>query len=81
MVFDGKTFSFLQVKGLSIEHGRLAAHSHGSAQDTPIETSQQNDRRQQRNNVTAVTGALGLNSLKQECDSLMHPSSSGQLVF
>ncbi|XP_031624557.1 zinc finger protein chinmo isoform X2 [Contarinia nasturtii] len=57
----------LQVKGLSTEHGRLAA-----------EQSQEQERRHQRNSTSATSpSALPLNTLKQECDSLMNPSSSG----
>jgi len=59
----------LQVKGLSTEHGRLAA-----AQSQ----SHEQDRRHQRN---SGDGALPLNTLKQECDSLMNPSSSGMAGF
>lgn len=83
------------MKGLSTEHGRLAAaqsQSHESQIDSPL------GRRQQRNslsgssgnggggnlvnslsgsgNTSSSSGHLGLSSLKQECDSLMHPSSS-----
>lgn len=60
-----------QVKGLSTEHGRLAA-----AQSQ----SHDQDRRHQRNSSGDV--AVPLNTLKQECDSLgMHPSSSGLAGF
>ncbi|XP_055298803.1 zinc finger protein chinmo isoform X2 [Sitodiplosis mosellana] len=57
----------LQVKGLSTEHGRLAAAQ-----------SQSHEQRPQRNSSSATSpSALPLNSMKQECDSLMNPSSSG----
>lgn len=70
----------LQVKGLSIEHGRLTAHSHGGS-TTPDGTappldSPLSDRRQQRNSLTS---ALSHSALKQECDSLMqHATNSGE---
>lgn len=60
-------YYFSQVKGLSTEHGRLAA-----------EQSQEQERRHQRNSSSATSpSALPLNTMKQECDSLMNPSSSG----
>lgn len=52
---------------MSTEHGRLAA-----AQSQ----SHEQDRRHQRNSSSA-TSPLPLNTMKQECDSLMNPSSSG----
>ena len=58
-----------QVKGLSTEHGRLAA-----AQSQ----SHEQERRHQRNSSSATSpSALPINTMKQECDSLMNPSSSG----
>lgn len=70
----------LQVKGLSTEHGRLAA-AQSQSHETQMDTSTQN-RRQQRNSMSGGSTPstpvhTGLNSLKQECDSIMHPSSSG----
>lgn len=63
------------MKGLSIEHGRLTAHSHGGGQDPPPIETPPIDRRLQRNNLI---GALSQSALKQECDSLMqHATSSG----
>lgn len=52
---------------MSTEHGRLAA-----AQSQ----SHEQDRRHQRNSTSAAS-PLPLNTMKQECDSLMNPSSSG----
>lgn len=58
------------MKGLSTEHGRLAA--------AQSQSHEQLDRRHQRNSSsTASPSAVPLNTLKQECDSLMNPSSSG----
>lgn len=60
---------YKQVKGLSTEHGRLAA-----AQSQ----SHEQERRHQRNSSSATSpSAIPLNTMKQECDSLMNPSSSG----
>lgn len=80
----------LQVKGLSTEHGRLAA---AQSQSHENQLNSSVSRRQQRNSVSGGGGGngggggggsapptpvhTGLNSLKQECDSIMHPSSSG----
>ncbi|CAD7079148.1 unnamed protein product [Hermetia illucens] len=84
-----KSAENLQVKGLSTEHGRLAAaqsQSHEQSQQH-MDSTQLSGRRQQRNSLSGTTSGgnsgsgnssahLGLSSLKQECDSLMHPSSS-----
>lgn len=50
---------------MSTEHGRLAAAQ-----------SQSHEQRHQRNS-TSASSPLPLNSMKQECDSIMNPSSSG----
>lgn len=58
---------------MSTEHGRLAA-----AQSQ----SHEQDRRHQRNSTSGASPtATALNTLKQECDSLMNPSSSGLAGF
>lgn len=52
---------------MSTEHGRLAAAQ-----------SQSHEQRHQRNSTSATSpSAIPLNTMKQECDSLMNPSSSG----
>lgn len=62
------------MKGLSTEHGRLAA--------AQSQSHEQLDRRHQRNSTSATSpSAVPLNTLKQECDSLMNPSSSGLAGF
>lgn len=68
----------LQVKGLSTEHGRLAA-AQSQSHDAQLDIN----RRHQRNNSsgTSPSANVPLNSLKQECDSLMNPSSSGLSGF
>lgn len=67
----------LQVKGLSTEHGRLAA-AQSQSHETQLDTSL--NRRQQRNSLsggsTPSTPVHTAHTLKQECDSIMHPSSS-----
>lgn len=80
-----KAAESLQVKGLSTEHGRLAAeHSH--SHDTHMDTSLH--RRNHRNSAsggstpsTPVHSGTTLSSMKQECDSIMHPSSTGMGIF
>ncbi|XP_055386537.1 zinc finger protein chinmo isoform X2 [Condylostylus longicornis] len=94
-----KSAENLQVKGLSTEHGRLAA-AQSQSHESPIE-SPTNRRHNSRNSLSSQGGNEGSNisgiggvgsgasgvsgnsgvggvggSLKQECDSLMHPSSS-----
>lgn len=71
----------LQVKGLSTEHGRLAA-AQSQSHENQLNTSL--NRRQPRNSMSSAGNSTpstpvhtGLSSLKQECDSIMHPSSSG----
>lgn len=74
----------LQVKGLSTEHGRLAA-AQSQSHDAQLDTSSSSamSRRQQRVSMSGSGSTpstpvhSGMNSLKQECDSIMHPSSSG----
>lgn len=68
----------LQVKGLSTEHGRLAA-AQSQSHETQLDTSL--NRRQQRNSLSGGSTPstpvhTAHTSLKQECDSIMHPSSS-----
>lgn len=73
----------LQVKGLSTEHGRLAAaqsQSHENQLDSSL------NRRQQRNSMSGGSTPstpvhTGHTSMKQECDSIMHPSSSNLTGF
>lgn len=70
----------LQVKGLSTEHGRLAAAQ--SQQNVQSNDSAPLGRRHFKNMPDAspsgsAANANAMNSLKQECDSLMNPSSSG----
>lgn len=64
------SLNFVQkVKGLSTEHGRLAA-----AQSQ----SHEQERKHQRNSSTTTSpSVVPLSTMKQECDSLMNPSSSG----
>lgn len=103
-----KSAENLQVKGLSTEHGRLAAAQAQQHENPPPESP--SGRRNNRNSISgnggnngggvggnggsggggsggggnssgnnnnnSSAGALGLGILKQECDSLMHPSSS-----
>ncbi|KAL5280756.1 chinmo family protein [Megaselia abdita] len=83
-----KSAENLQVKGLSTEHGRLAAaqtQSHESLENSPTSRG-----RHHRNSVTGSGAGANSSSsstasgngdhsrglTKQECDSLMHPSSS-----
>lgn len=103
-----KSAENLQVKGLSTEHGRLAAAQAQQHENPPPESP--SGRRNNRNSISgnggnngggvggnggsggggsggggnssgnnnnnSSAGALGLGILKQECDSIMHPSSS-----
>lgn len=72
----------LQVKGLSTEHGRLAAAQ--SQQNVQSNDNAPSGRRHFKNmpdaspsGSTSGGNAINMNSLKQECDSIMNPSSSG----
>lgn len=67
----------LQIKGLSTEHGKLAAtQSHGSHLDLG------SNRKHQRCNIASAQSPPGINAnLRQECDSIMNPSSSGLSGF
>ncbi|XP_055916277.1 zinc finger protein chinmo isoform X4 [Eupeodes corollae] len=96
-----KSAENLQVKGLSTEHGRLAAAQAQQHETPPPESP--SGRRNNRNSISgngggngggvggngggggggnaggnnnSSGGPLGLGILKQECDSLMHPSNS-----
>lgn len=98
-----KSAENLQVKGLSTEHGRLAAAQAQQHEHPPPESP--SGRRNNRNSISgnggnngggvggnggsgggggssggnnnsSSGGPLGMGILKQECDSLMHPSSS-----
>lgn len=63
---------------MSTEHGRLAA-AQSQSHDAQVDIN----RRHQRINSsgTSPSANVPLNSLKQECDSLMNPSSSGLSGF
>lgn len=70
----------LQVKGLSTEHGRLAAaqsQSHESQLNTSLNRRQSRNSMSVGNSTPTTPVHTGHGSLKQECDSIMHPSSSG----
>ncbi|XP_055681633.1 zinc finger protein chinmo isoform X2 [Lutzomyia longipalpis] len=76
-----KAAESLQVKGLSTEHGRLAAAPSSGVHDVPLESPTGSSSRRQGRGSLSGSGNLGHTGIKQECDSLMHPSSAGLAGF